>query len=251
MRRDRFKSRMMAKERLAGTFVRMPDISLLEVVAQTDLDFVILDAEHAPFGRAERDRCLAMARALDLPALVRVPGPDEILSSLDDGALGVVVPHVDSAAKAAAVARAAHFGKGGRGYAGATRWAGMTTRPMAQVLDSDAETIVIAQIEEPEGVDAADAIAATDGIDGLFAGPADLSVSYGERKVGSEALSAALAAIGAATARHDKAYVSWIPDAGHARDWARHGITTFVVGSDQTWIRNGAAQTAAAVRPGR
>lgn len=248
MRRETFKSRMMSGERLSGTFIRMPDLSLLEVIAQTDLDFVVLDAEHAPFGRAERDRCLAMAMALDLPALVRVPGQDEILSALDDGALGVVVPHVDSAEKAQAVARAAHFGKGGRGYAGSTRWAGMTTRPMGEVLDRDAGTIVIAQIEEPEGVDAVDAIAATDGIDGLFAGPADLSVSYGERKVGSEVLTAALTAIGAATARHAKAYVSWIPDAGLAEDWARHGITTFVVGSDQSWIRSGAAATAARVR---
>ncbi len=150
MRRETLKSRMLAGERLSGTFIRMPDISLLEVIAQTDLDFVVLDAEHAPFGRAERDRCLAMAMALDLPALVRVPGQDEILSALDDGALGVVVPHVDSAEKAAAIARAAHYGKGGRGYAGSTRWAGMTTRPMSEVLDMDANTIVIAQIEEPE-----------------------------------------------------------------------------------------------------
>ncbi|WP_238928784.1 HpcH/HpaI aldolase family protein [Alexandriicola marinus] len=248
MRREQFKSRMLAGERLAGTFIRMPDISLLEVIAQTDLDFVVLDAEHGPFGRAERDRCLAMAMALDLPALVRVPGQDEILSALDDGALGVVVPHVDSAEKAQAVAKAAHFGKGGRGYAGSTRWAGMTTRPMDQVLDQDAGTIVIAQIEEPEGVDAVDAIAATPGIDGLFAGPADLSVSYGERKVGSDRLTAALEAIGQATRRHGKAYVSWIPDAGLAAEWAKHGITTFVVGSDQSWIRSGAKATAATIR---
>lgn len=251
MRRDRFKSRMLAGESLSGTFIRMPDLSLLEVIAQTDLDFVVLDAEHAPFGRAERDRCLAMAMALDLPALVRVPGQDEILSALDDGALGVVVPHVDSPEKAQAIARAAHFGKGGRGYAGSTRWAGMTTRPMDQVLDMDAGTIVIAQIEEPEGVDAADTIAATDGIDGLFAGPADLSVSYGERQVGSAALGRALERIGEATARHGKAYVSWIPHAGLAAEWARHGITTFVVGSDQSWIRAGAAATAATIRAAR
>lgn len=251
MRRDEFKSRLLAGDRMAGTFVRMPDISLLEVVAQTDLDFVVLDAEHGPFGRAERDRCLAMAMALDLPALVRVPGQDEILSALDDGALGVVVPHVDSVEKAQAVAKAAHFGKGGRGYAGSTRWAGMTTRPMGEVLDRDAGTIVIAQIEEPEGVDAVDEIAATKGIDGLFAGPADLSVSYGERKVGSDVLTAALDAIGRATARHGKAYVSWIPDASLAADWARHGITTFVVGSDQSWIRSGASATAATIRQAR
>uniref|UniRef100_UPI0028124C4D HpcH/HpaI aldolase family protein n=1 Tax=Jannaschia maritima TaxID=3032585 RepID=UPI0028124C4D len=177
-----FKQRMASGEILVGTFVKTPAHEMIEVLAQSRLDFLCLDAEHSPFDRARLDVCLALARALDVPCLVRVPTgtPVEILKALDSGATGIVVPHVDSAAKAAEIARAGRFGHGGRGYAGSTRWAGFATRPMGDVLQqSRDETVIIAQIEEPEGVEAAGAIAATDGIDGLFVGPADLAVCYG------------------------------------------------------------------------
>ena len=250
MRTAALKGRMAAGEMLSGTFVKTPDITVIEVLAQSGLDFLCLDAEHAPFGRAETDRCLAIARALDMPTLVRVPSgaPDAILAALDSGAVGVVVPHVDSVAKAEAVARAAHFGRGGRGYAGSTRWAGFATRPMPDILAQDDETIVIAQIEEPEGVEAVAGIAATPGIDALFAGPADLSVGYGETAVGTPALTAALAAIGAAARAAGKAYVSWVPDAAKAAEWAAHGMTVFLLASEHTWMRNGAAEAAGGIR---
>ena len=250
MRTAELKGRMAAGEMLSGTFVKTPDISVIEVLAQSGLDFLCLDAEHSPFGRGEMDRCLAMARALDMPTLVRVPSgaPEAILAALDSGAVGVVVPHVDSVAKARTVARAAHFGRGGRGYAGSTRWAGFATRAMGDVLAQDDQTIVIAQIEEPEGVDAVAEIAAVEGIDALFAGPADLSVGYGETVVGSEALTRALATIGAAAQAAGKAYVSWVPDAAKAAEWAAHGMTVFFLASEHTWMRNGAAEAARGIR---
>jgi len=210
------KGRMQAGEMLAGTFVKTPDVSVIEVLAQSGLDFLCLDGEHAPFGRRE----------------------------LDQWAVGVVVPHVDSVAKAEAVAAAGHFGRGGRGYAGSTRWAGFATRAMGEVLAQDAETLVIAQIEEPEGVEAVEGIAAVPGIDALFAGPADLSVGYGESVVGTPALDAALSRIGAACAAHGKAYVSWVPDSVAAASWAKHGITVFLAASEHSWMRQGAAAAA-------
>lgn len=232
---------------LSATFVKMAEVTVIEVLAGSRLDFVVLDAEHAGWDRGRMDACLAVARALDLPALVRVPaGRDEaILAALDAGAVGVVVPHVDSAAKAGAIARAAHFGRGGRGFAGSTRWAGFATRPMAEVLAQDAQTIVIAQIEEPEGVEAAADIAAVPGIDALFAGPADLTVGYGETAMGSPALDRALRRIGQAAAGAGKACVSWVPDAQTAARWrADYGMSVFVVASDHAWLRAGAMQVA-------
>jgi 2-keto-3-deoxy-L-rhamnonate aldolase RhmA len=177
---------------------------------------------------------------------VRVPSgtAENILTALDAGAVGVVVPHVDSVEKAETIARAARFGRGGRGFAGSTRWAGFATRPMAEVLAQDGQTIVIAQIEEPEGVEAAAAIAAVPGIDALFAGPADLTVGYGLTALGTPQLADALGRIGAATAGAGKAYATWVPDAATARDWARHGMTVFVVGSDHVFLRAGAAAAA-------
>jgi 2-keto-3-deoxy-L-rhamnonate aldolase RhmA len=237
---------MLAGHTLCGTFVKMADVTVIEVLAQSGLDFLCIDGEHAGWGRDRLDACLAVARALDMPTLMRVPAgsPDHILMALDAGAVGVVVPHVDSVAKARSIAQAAHFGRGGRGFAGSTRWAGFATRTMADVLAQDQQTIVIAQIEEPEGVDAAAGIAAVPGIDGLFAGPADLTVGYGLTALGTPELMEALAKIGEAAKGAGKAYVTWVPDAKTARDWACHGMTTFVVGSDQTFMRAGAAAAA-------
>ena len=237
---------MAAGEVLTGTFVKIAEVTVIEVLATSGLDFLCLDTEHSGWDRGRLDACLAVARALDMPCLVRVPSgtPENVLIALDAGAVGVVVPHVASAAQAALVAQAAHFGPGGRGFAGSTRWAGFATRTMADVLAQDGQTIVIAQIEEPEGVDAAAEIAAVPGIDALFAGPADLSVGYGLNTLGSDVLTTALERIGMAARGAGRAFATWVPDAATARDWSRHGMTVFVVASDHAFMRAGAAAVA-------
>jgi 2-keto-3-deoxy-L-rhamnonate aldolase RhmA len=83
---------------------------------------------------------------------------------------------------------------------------------------SQSETVVMAQIEEPEGVDAAEAIAATDGIDALFLGPADLTVGYGHDYQASDDLFSAMERVGKATEAAGKAYVSWVANAQRRRN---------------------------------
>ncbi|MEM9973571.1 MAG: aldolase/citrate lyase family protein [Pseudomonadota bacterium] len=245
-----FRKRMLAGEYLAGTFLKTPAYELVEVLARSGLDFLCLDAEHAPFDRARMDACLAVARALDFPVLVRVAAasPEHILQALDAGAVGVVCPHVETVEQAEGVAKAARFGLGGRGYAGSTRWAGFATQKMDDLLDrSAAETIVIAQIEEPAAVEAAGEIAAVEGIDGLFIGPADLSVGYGKRDQTSPELEAALATVGAAAKAAGKAYMTFVPNAAAAKAWAAHGLTMFFIASEHSWMRAGAAADAAGI----
>lgn len=242
-----FRSRLLAGDLLAGTFVKTPALEIVEILAGTGLDFVCLDAEHAPFDRARMDACLAIARALDFPTLVRVGSgtPENILQALDSGAVGVVCPHVDSADKARSLARAARFGHGGRGYAGSSRWAGYTRRPMRDLLQKSAEeTVVIAQIEEPEGVACASKIAATPGVDGLFIGPADLSVAHGRTETGGPELEKAYGEVSAAARAAGKAYMTFVPDAAAAAPLRAHGMTAFFVASEQSWMMQGAANAA-------
>ncbi|MDU8943067.1 HpcH/HpaI aldolase family protein [Ovoidimarina sediminis] len=245
------RSRMLAGETLVGTFLKVPAIELVEILATTGLDFICIDAEHAPVDRARMDGCLAIARALDFPVLVRVPAatPENLLMALDSGAVGVVCPHIDSPEKAADIARAARFGNGGRGFAGSTRWAGFNSRGMADILaQSREETIVLAQIEEPAGVEAADAIAATPGIDGLFIGPADLSVAMGKTDQTSDELMAAYARVGEACKARGKANVTFVGDAARARLVAEHGVTVFFVASELTWMAQGARAVSADIK---
>ncbi len=238
-----FRQKMLAGDFLAGTFQKTPAYEVVEVLAKSGLDFVCLDAEHAPFDRGRLDACLAVARALDFPALVRVAAftPQDILQAVDSGAVGVVVPHVDTVEKAQALARAGRFGHGGRGYAGSSRWAGFATRGMPELLaQSRDETVLIAQIEEPEGVDAAESIAGVEGIDGLFIGPADLSVAFGKTDQVSDELTAALKEVGRAAQAQGKAYMSFVANAQKAQDWVEHGMTMFFIASEQSWMLNGA-----------
>lgn len=177
------RERMLAGDILSGTFIKTPAYEVMEVMALSGLDFICLDAEHSPFDRRSMDASLAVAMAHKLPALVRVPSgsQENILMALDSGAVGIVVPHVDNREKAEEIARWARFGHYGRGFAGSTRWAGYATRGMSDLLEqSKRETVVIAQIEEPEAVDVIDEIASVDGIDGLFVGPADMAVCLGK-----------------------------------------------------------------------
>ncbi len=246
-----FRQSMLSGKMLAGTFVKTPSIEVIELLALAGLDFICLDAEHAPFDRGRMDGCLAMARALKLPALVRVGAgtPQDILQALDSGAVGVVVPHVDSVEKAEDVSRSGRFGLGGRGYAGSTRWAGFTTRSMEELLRaSKEETVIIAQIEEPAGVQVAGKIAALPGIDGLFLGPADLSVGYGRSDLSSEDLTLALEVVGKAARAAGKAYVTFVPDAAKAAEWAKYGVNMFFVASEQSWIMQGAAREVSGIR---
>ena len=242
---------MLSGDLLAGTFVKTPHHVLIEVLAQSDLDFLCLDAEHAPFDRSSLDSCVAVSKALDFPILIRVGdnSPREILQALDYGAVGIVAPHIDTAEKARDLARAARFGLNGRGYAGSSRWASYATQKMSDLLaKSKQETVVIAQIEEPRGVEEAEAIAAVNGIDGVFIGPADLSVGYGKTDQNSQELMDALQHVSTVAHRSDKAVMSFVPNAKKARDWHKaYGLTMFFIASEHSWLRNGANQDAKGV----
>jgi len=239
-----FRKKVLAGEVLAGTFMKTPSVDILEVLILSGLDFVCFDAEHAPFDRASLNACAAVARAAGFPFVIRVPAgtASEIGMALDTGASGIVVPHVTDADTAARVAKAARFGHGGRGYAGSTRWAGFGTSDMPTLLArSKTDTLVIAQIEDPEGVEACEAIAETEGVDAIFLGPADLSVAYGKTDQNSPELHAAMARVGAAAKANGKAYMTFTPNAEVSKTLIeKHGFSVFFVASEHAWMLQGA-----------
>ena len=104
---------------------------------------------------------------------------------------------------------------------------------------------MLAQIEEPAGVDKATEIAAIDGIDGLFVGPADLSVGYGYDHQNSDELKAALVSVGEASRKADKAFVSFVPNPEKAHEWNKDfGVTVFFIASEHNWLRDTANSVA-------
>lgn len=240
--RHHLKSRLADRELLIGTWQKTPSAIVTEVLGLTDLDLVVLDAEHAPFGPMELDACVAAARAAGLPAIIRVPTsqPHHILRALDVGATGVLIPHVFTAAHAEAVVKAAHFGPGGRGYAGSTRAAEYTLRSMAVHRERSAtDTVVIVQIEDADALNHAETIAAVDGVDAIFIGTVDLSVSMGAESPTSNEVAAAVERLVAGGQRAGTA-VGMFTTPSQADHYQRLGVSLFLMQSDQTFLLDGA-----------
>lgn len=240
---------MLAGDKLVGTFLKTPTSHATEIVAALGFDFVVIDQEHAPFDRTTTDIALMAARGSRIPALVRVSGPDAILSVLDCGATGILIPHVASAAYAREVAGVCRYRGGQRGYATSTRAGGYTAVPMWQHIRASDETVtVIAQIEDPEALDQIDAIAAVEGIDSLFIGRGDLTAAFGDETPNPPAVRAAVEKIAAAARKANKpvsVYVGGRPEA----EWLRgQGATTFILNSDQGFLRQAAGKGLADMR---
>jgi 4-hydroxy-2-oxoheptanedioate aldolase len=175
------KARVAAGERLLGLLLRIPAEELLEMTAVSGFDFVVVDCEHGPADVGQLRAHIALADAHGVPVLVRV-GSDEpalVLRALDAGADGVIAPHVDDPAAAAALVAAAHYPPlGHRGFATYGR-AGRfgSIEPDEHHRRSTENTLVIGMIESPVGVRNAAEIIDTPGLDGILVGPADLRIS--------------------------------------------------------------------------
>lgn len=251
---EAFRDRLHRGAPLLGTFMRTPSSIAAEVLALSGLDVICVDAEHAPFGRIETDACVATLRAHRMPSLVRVIAgtPEHILSALDSGATGVLVPHVTSAAQARDIANAAHFGAGGRGYAGSSRAAGFTTKPMAQHLsDSARDTTVIVQIEDLEAVDAVEDIAKVDGIDALFIGRMDLTVALGASSPADAKVIDAVRRICRAGKAAGRAVGMFVADVSEVPMWLKEGASFFLMSSDHGFMLAGAKSLAASFADAR
>ncbi|MHA6784299.1 HpcH/HpaI aldolase family protein [Pseudonocardia saturnea] len=177
------RARLRAGERASGALVRMPCEDVVEMLAVAGLDFVLIDCEHGPADVLALRHHLALADAHGMAVLVR-PGEGEhtlAQRALDQGAQGIVAPHVDSVADAEALVRALRYPpRGVRGFATYPR-AGRfgTVTAVEHRAAAEDRTVVIAMLESPAAIRDAGAILAVDGIDGYLVGVADLGASRG------------------------------------------------------------------------
>lgn len=249
-RTDTFRKRLRNHETIAGTFVKTPSPIVAEVLGLSELDVMCIDAEHAPFGRSEMDLCIAAFRAADMPCLVRVAGdsPHDIRNALDCGATGVLVPHVTSAAQAAAIVKSSSFGEGGRGYAGSPRAAAYTTKIMSDHLSSSRDTTtVIVQIEDIAALDHVEEISSVDGVDAVFIGRADLSVAMRE-PVSSKRIIDVIERICSIARSTGTAVGMFTPSIAELPKWKDHGASLFLLDSDQGFLLSGARKLAGLIR---
>lgn len=176
------KARLRAGEQLIGALVRMPSEDLVEMLAVAGVDFILLDCEHGPADVLSLRVHVALAQVHGVPVLVR-PGEHEpalILRALDQGAQGIVAPHVETSDDAKALVASAHYPPvGQRGFATYPRAGRFGTVAAEQHRENAAETVIVAMLESPQAAARAAEILAVPGIDGYLIGTADLSAATG------------------------------------------------------------------------
>lgn|SRR5687767_6438011 len=202
-----------------GTWIKLSSPESVEIMAHAGFDFVVIDLEHTTLDLGAASTHIAMARALGVDPLVRVPdhGLSVIQRVLDAGAAGVVVPHVDTVEQARAVVRATCFPpRGDRGSGGTSRAGRWGLLPRADYLEyGNEQALCVVQLESEVAIRNTREILALDGIGAAFVGTADLSMSMGVAagsdevdRLATSALAAAAAAgvpIGTASATSDQA----------------------------------------------
>lgn len=181
-------SRLLEKLR-AGGFVRVIGVNrvtapwLAEVVGKLGFDVVWLDMEHRAYGYEVIDPIALACRAtgIDLMVRIRKNGYSSPMRALECGAQGIMVPHVKSAEEArqwVEWTRYASMGRRGFDNAGADGDFALSD-PVQYLERANRETFLVLQIEDREAVESVGEIAAVKGVDLLFVGVADLTISYG------------------------------------------------------------------------
>lgn len=173
------KARWTAGDVTLGAWCMIPEPLTAEALGRAGFDWVLVDMQH---GCMDYETALNMIRAIDLtPAapIVRVPwnDPGIIGRVLDAGALGVVIPMIQTAGDAKRAVEACLYPPKGRRSFGPVR-AGMRDGP-GYFLEANSRVAVIPMIETPEALASVEEIAAVPGVDALFVGPFDLSIALG------------------------------------------------------------------------
>ncbi len=173
------KSRWASGEVTLGAWCMIPEALSAEALARNGFDWVLVDMQH---GCMDYETALAMIRAIDLtPAIpiVRVPwnDPGIIGRVLDAGALGVVIPMIQTAEDARRAVEACLYPPAGRRSFGPVR-VGMRDGPR-YFAEANGRVAVIPMIETAEALASVEEIANVPGVDALFVGPFDLSVALG------------------------------------------------------------------------
>jgi 2-keto-3-deoxy-L-rhamnonate aldolase RhmA len=243
---DGFAEQVLLKEKIKkgaptlGLFVKTPSMHIVELLGSARLDFIVLDAEHAPFSIEALDKCILAARAAGIKALVRVDSASSklIQSVLDMGAAGVVVPHIRSAKEASQAVATTRYANGTRGFSPSHRAAGYGAIPATRYRESsDDAIIVIGQIEDAVAVECIDEIAAVPGLDALFIGSADLSISLGVALGNNPTVKKAVDTVCDSCRKADRRIGMFLPTVESIDEFSAQGVSLFFISSDQALLK--------------
>ncbi len=250
--RNGVKEKLARDEVVASMTVRLVrNIEIVRIAATCGFDTIYVDLEHSAFSLETTGQICAAALDVGIAPFVRVPAnrPEYIARALDGGALGIIAPHIRSAAEAEAVVRCAKYPPRGERSAGGPlaqyRFRDFPV-PEANAAANDA-TMVIAMVETREALEKLDEIAAVDGVDLLFIGTNDLCGELGiHGEYGHQLVRDAYARTIAACRKHGKHVgvggLASRPDL--IADFVAQGARYVSIGADLSFILGAGAEKA-------
>jgi 4-hydroxy-2-oxoheptanedioate aldolase len=235
-----------------GTWLKIASGEPVEIMAHAGFDFVVIDLEHAPLDLQTAYLLINSAAALGMTPLVRVPDktPSTIQKILDAGAMGILVPHVDTVEQAAAVGQACRFPPAGvRGAGGTSRAGAWGLRPNAEYLATGNDDVLcIPQLESVAAIKAAPEMLALPSVDAVFVGAADLSMSMGSTPASPEVAELVASAIEAAHAAGKRCGLAFGGVPSRAARAVRDGCDFVLLSNDTSMLADAARGLVTAFR---
>jgi 2-keto-3-deoxy-L-rhamnonate aldolase RhmA len=194
------RQRLKSREQMTCIFMATKSPDLIEMAGLAGFDFVIVDAQHGPISAGDLPDLMRAGQSAGIPALVRVPALDKafILQALEAGAAGVMAPEIETAQQAQELVELTRYAPAGRRSVGAYARAQMYSRKreFSELRAADAETIVAVNIETKLGIENAEAIMSTEGIDLVITGMIDLRMALAGSPEGELMLNSLSAELG-------------------------------------------------------
>ena len=249
------KARLKKNELSIGIGIRLVrNVDIIKVMKAAGFDWLFLDLEHGSMSIETACEISVAAQDSGIAPIVRVPYGELAMATrvLDGGALGIVIPHVDTAEEARDIAdRLRYPPRGHRSVGGGQAQFDYASIPLGEMTEkSDENTLITVMIETPKAVENAEAIAAVPGIDCLLVGSSDLSMELGiPGQQGHEKIQSSVDKVVAACRKHNK----W-PGMGGAYtdDWLKlytdKGMKLILSGNDLPMLTNAARAQQAKVR---
>jgi 4-hydroxy-2-oxoheptanedioate aldolase len=244
------RERWAGDEVLLGGWLTIPDGFGAQIMAHSGFDWLCVDLQH---GLADHRDALAMIHAISAAGaapIVRVPSLDDgaIGRALDGGARGVIVPMVNTRAAAEDAVAACRYAPAGRRSFGPTK--ARYQLGVDYYTRADDDVLCIVMVETTEALGNLDAIAGTTGVDAIFVGPSDLSISLGlPPGLDNDAAPFTMAIDSILSAcRHHRVAPGIYADAATAPVRARQGFRMIAVANDSVVLANAAAAALDEVR---
>ncbi|WP_432989407.1 HpcH/HpaI aldolase family protein [Dactylosporangium sp. CA-233914] len=252
MARLGFARRLASADRcLVGTWVKIPALEPVEILADAGFDFIVIDQEHAPLTFEFAYQATVVAQGAGLSVLVRVPdrSGSHLQRLLDVGVDGILVPRVTSVGEASAAVRQMLFSpRGDRGLGSTSRAGRWGATPRDEYLRfGDEEVMRAVQLEERAAIDSVEEILDVPGLNGVFLGMGDLQLSSGLPQSDPQIQTLVDRLLSAAQARGVPAGTA-VQTAAQARQAADRGYRYVMVSNDTSLLRSAAASVVADLR---